>query len=65
MKVVRKEILRLTCQHVRVGSITNAEDVRRDFSSSLSLVHVDDTRGVDGIPFVGIDSNAEKSRVSL
>ena len=39
--------------------------MRRDLSSSLSFVHVDDSRCVDRVPLVRIDGYTEKSRVGL
>jgi len=37
----------------------------RDFSPSLSLVHVDDPRGVYGVPLVRINGNTEEPRIGL
>lgn len=48
-----------------VGVVGDGEKMGRHFGPPLSLVFLDDTVGVDWKPSVGIDDDAEKSRVGL
>ena len=52
-------------QHVRVGVVSNGEDVRRHLVLLLATVVGDHSVGVDGEPLVRVDSHTEKSRVGL
>ena len=54
-----------TLQHISVGIVRDREDVRRHFCASLSSVHVDYLRTIDGQHSIGIDSNTEQARVGL
>jgi len=56
---------RLTGQHVHVGAVWDAENVGRDFVTSLADVHLDDTLGVDRETLVRVDSHAEETGVGL
>ena len=55
----------LTGQHVHVGTVGDAENVGRDFITSLANVHLDDTVGVDGEALVRVDGHAEETGVGL
>lgn len=55
----------LTLQHVAVSAVTNSENMRWYFSSSLALVHVDDSGSVDRVSLVRIDGHTEEARVGL
>lgn len=55
----------LTGQHVHVGTVWDAENVGRDFVTSLADVHLDDTLGVDRETLVRVDSHAEETGVGL
>lgn len=57
--------MKLTGQHVHVGTVGDAENVRWDFITSLADVHLDDSVGVDGEAFVRIDGHAEETGVGL
>lgn len=55
----------LTNKHVPVGGVGNAEKMRWHFGPTLALVLLDDISRVDGQTTVGVDDDAEQSRVSL
>merc|ERR1712168_369230 len=52
-------------QHVVVSVISNGKQVRRHFRTFFSTVHIDNHRTVNRQPFVGIDTNTEKTGVSI
>lgn len=52
-------------QHVDVGTIRNGENVGWHFITALTTVHLSATVGIYGVTLVGIDGNAEKTRVGL
>lgn len=52
-------------QHVMVSVVSNREDMRWHFISSLALVAINDSLGVDWESLVGVDSDTEESRVGL
>lgn len=55
----------ITLQHVLVSSLSNGENVRWDFITSLALVDFHGTRGVDGKSDVRVDGDTEEARVGL
>jgi hypothetical protein len=61
----RQQKWRLTGQHVNVGTVRNGEDMGWDFITPLATVQLGAAVGVDGEALVGVDSDAEKTRVSL
>ena len=54
-----------TLKHVSVGIVGDREDVRWHLSLSLSAVHVNHLRGVDGQHPVGVHGHTEQARVGL
>lgn len=52
-------------QHVDVGAVGNGENMGWHFITTLATVQLSATQSVYGVTLVGIDSNAEKSGVSL
>lgn len=59
------KVRELTGQHVHVGTVGDGEDVGGDFISPLALVDLDDTRSVDGVTLVWVDSDAEETGVGV
>ena len=55
----------LTDKHVAVGVVSDGEQMGRHLSPALALVLVDDVLGVDGQTPVGVDHDAEQTRVGL
>ena len=55
----------LTSQHVPVGSVRDGKEMGRDLIPSLAQVEPDGGLGVDRVPLVRIDSNAEQTGVGL
>ena len=56
---------KLTGQHVHVGTVGDAENVRRDLITAFADVHLDDTVGVDREALVRVDGDAEETRIGL
>lgn len=54
-----------TLQHAPVGRVSDGVDVWWHLVPLLALVHVNDLLRVDGQLLVGVDHNAEETRVSL
>ena len=55
----------ITKAHRMVGSLSDGEDVGRDFIPPLSTIEIDGPHGVDWEPFVRIDGDTEQSGVGL
>ena len=51
--------------HTLVSALGDGEQVGRDLVPPLADVQLDHTVGVDGVTLVGVDDNAEQTRVSL
>jgi len=48
-----------------VSSVSDGEDVRRDFVTPPAVVDLHGAGGVDGVTLVGVDSDAEETGVGL
>lgn len=55
----------LTGQHLGVGTIRDGEKMGWHLSTASATVNLHDSVGVDRESLVGIDHNAEKTRVGL
>ena len=57
--------MRVTLEHVAICIVSNGEKVRRHLVPSFALVLVNDVLTVDWQTSVGVDSDAEETRVRL
>ena len=65
MKIFQKNLSLLTLQHVHVGTIRDSENVGWDFITSLALVDLYSSVGVNGVTLVWVDGDAEEARVGV
>ena len=59
------EVFLLTKTHAMVRTLSNSENMRRNFISPLSSVNTNCSHGVDGESLVRVDSNTEETGVSV
>ncbi|GMR58681.1 hypothetical protein PMAYCL1PPCAC_28876, partial [Pristionchus mayeri] len=55
----------LTVHHVAISFVCHCEEMRRNFVATSSLVHLADALRVDGKTLVGIDDDAEETRIRV